>query len=356
MCRSMGDAREPREGGPLARVHVLADRASRRGVTRTRTADDPRPPSLVLDAGRVVELDGRAEPDFDAHDAFVARHALDLGVAEEAMALDEVTFGRMTVHPAVPLEELSRLAAGMTPAKLAASLAALRPAELTMAARRLQAPVADRQERSAQGEVLVLVPARTPEAAPTGGDTPWSSALLVSSYAARGMRSRVVTGGGRPGSSPWLDREALRPTVSRVVLTRAIGAWGVAPARAGENDPRWVVEELVARLLGLESRTPVTTASGGADDFGDDAAGLRRRAALLAEAGRHQLAGTLARAAELLALDDAEVARLCGSLRLGSDPVDLTAEAAALRERGSDACAAFFDEAATVYGLLGLSG
>ena len=46
---------------------------------------DPKP-NLRLDAGRVVEMDGKLRPDFDSLDAFIADHALDLAVAEEAMA------------------------------------------------------------------------------------------------------------------------------------------------------------------------------------------------------------------------------------------------------------------------------
>ncbi len=34
----------------------------------------------------MTELDGVAEPDFDSIDAYIARHGLDLTVAEEAMA------------------------------------------------------------------------------------------------------------------------------------------------------------------------------------------------------------------------------------------------------------------------------
>jgi propanediol dehydratase large subunit len=97
-------------------------------------------PSLVLDEeGRVLELDSRACADFDVIDEFIARHGLDLEVAEEAMALEELSFARMLVDATVPREEVVRLAAGMTPAKLARSLAVLRPLELGMAMAKLRA-------------------------------------------------------------------------------------------------------------------------------------------------------------------------------------------------------------------------
>ena len=42
--------------------------------------DDPEP-GLVVEDGRVVELDGRREAEFDAIDRFVVRYGLDLEVA-----------------------------------------------------------------------------------------------------------------------------------------------------------------------------------------------------------------------------------------------------------------------------------
>ena len=96
-------------------------------------------PSLVVRDGRVVELDGTAEQDFDAIDEYVARHGLDLDVAPEAMATEDVEFARMLVDPAVPREEVVRLSAGATPAKLARVLALLRPAELAMAMTKMRA-------------------------------------------------------------------------------------------------------------------------------------------------------------------------------------------------------------------------
>lgn len=93
---------------------------------------DPEP-SLVVRDGRVVELDSRREADFDLIDMFIARHGLDLEVAEEAMALPDLEWARMLVDPAVARVEIVRLSAGATPGKLARVLALLRPAELTIA-------------------------------------------------------------------------------------------------------------------------------------------------------------------------------------------------------------------------------
>src|SRR5262249_2173593 len=83
-CRSMGDARDG-DRPPLARVHDLRPRAARKAASPRRPDDSAgtRVPSLRLMGTEVRELDGRDVADFDAVDAFVARHGLDLNVAAE---------------------------------------------------------------------------------------------------------------------------------------------------------------------------------------------------------------------------------------------------------------------------------
>src|SRR6267154_1086919 len=88
------------------------------GLIALRSPDDPEP-GLVISGGRVVEMDGVAEGDFDSIDSYIARHGLDLASATEAMALSDVQFARLAVDPDVPRAEVIRLSAGATPAKLA---------------------------------------------------------------------------------------------------------------------------------------------------------------------------------------------------------------------------------------------
>src|SRR5580698_9902029 len=108
------------------------------GLIALRSPHDPEP-GLVISGGRVVELDGVAEDNFDAIDAYIARHGLDLEAADEAMSLSDVEFARRLVSPDVPRAEIVRLSAGATPAKLARVLALLRPAELGQAMTKMRA-------------------------------------------------------------------------------------------------------------------------------------------------------------------------------------------------------------------------
>src|SRR5215471_920025 len=108
------------------------------GLVAMRSPYDPEP-GLVIRGGRVTELDGVPEEGFDSLDSYIARHGLDLAVAQEAMSLPDVEFARRLVSPDVPRSEIVRLSAGATPAKLARVLALLRPAELCQAMTKMRA-------------------------------------------------------------------------------------------------------------------------------------------------------------------------------------------------------------------------
>ncbi|MGH6933742.1 MAG: propanediol/glycerol family dehydratase large subunit [Dongiaceae bacterium] len=95
-------------------------------------------PSLRMEKGRIVEIDGVAEADFDVIDTFIARHSIDSAVAEEAMAVDSLAFARQMVDINVPRAKLVRLAKGMTPAKLAQIFSHLSTLELTFAQAKLR--------------------------------------------------------------------------------------------------------------------------------------------------------------------------------------------------------------------------
>src|SRR6202012_5411888 len=107
------------------------------GLVACSSPFDPEP-SLRIEDDRVVELDGKREADFDLLDEFIARHGVDLSVAGEAMAVATIEFARMIVDPGVPRAEVTRLASGVTPAKIAATLALLTPVEILQAMQKMR--------------------------------------------------------------------------------------------------------------------------------------------------------------------------------------------------------------------------
>src|SRR6266508_1854914 len=85
---------------PISRDNLVPEDPAL-GLVAFSSPFDPQP-SLRIQAGRVVELDGKAEADFDLLDEFIARRGIDLSAANEAMSLASVDFARMIVDPGVP--------------------------------------------------------------------------------------------------------------------------------------------------------------------------------------------------------------------------------------------------------------
>ncbi len=92
---------------------------------------DPQP-SLRIAGGRVAEMDGLAAADFDSLDRFIVAHALDLHIAETAMALPSREYARMLADINVPRIEIARLVAGCSPAKLCDIMRHLNVLEMMM--------------------------------------------------------------------------------------------------------------------------------------------------------------------------------------------------------------------------------
>lgn len=173
------------------------------GLVAFDSPSDPEP-SLVVTDGVITEMDSRSRTEFDLLDTFIADHGLDLAVAPEAMAIDDLAFARMLVDPVVSRDEVVRLAGGMTPAKLARTLALLRPAELVIAmtkcrARRTPSNQAHVTNRS-DDPLLLAADAATAAAfgfrevettVPVLGDAP-SNAIAVSIGAAVGSPGLLV--------------------------------------------------------------------------------------------------------------------------------------------------------------------
>ena len=173
------------------------------GLVAFNGLNDPKP-SLTIRDNRIVEMDGRTESEFDSIDEFIARHGLDLSVAQEAMAIEDIDFARRLVDPNHSRADIVRLSSGMTPAKLAAVLSKLSAAELVIAmtkmrARRTPSNQAHVTNRS-DDPLLLAADAATAAAfgfrelettVPVAGDAP-SNAVAVSIGAAVGSPGVLV--------------------------------------------------------------------------------------------------------------------------------------------------------------------
>jgi propanediol dehydratase large subunit len=119
------------------------------GLIAFASVHDPEPSIGLDEHGGIVLLDGVPAERFDLVDAFIAAHGIDRRAAREADALSERELARLVVDPCTPRDEVVRLAAGATPAKLARVVASLRPVELQMAVAKMRV----RRTPSIQGHV-----------------------------------------------------------------------------------------------------------------------------------------------------------------------------------------------------------
>jgi propanediol dehydratase large subunit/glycerol dehydratase large subunit len=94
--------------------------------------NDPTP-SIKIQNGKVVELDGKKRADFDLIDSFIAEYGIELSRAEEVMAIPSVKLAKMLVDVNVPRSEMVKYTIAMTPAKAAEVMGKMNVLELMMA-------------------------------------------------------------------------------------------------------------------------------------------------------------------------------------------------------------------------------
>ncbi len=128
---------ERRAERPVNQDSFVAEAAAL-GLCVMDSPNDPKP-SLVLANGCVVEIDGCGEAAFDVIDRYIARYAIDLAVADVAMATPSLDIARMLVDIAVPRAQIVRLLGGCTPAKLCEIVSHLNVVAMMMALQKMRA-------------------------------------------------------------------------------------------------------------------------------------------------------------------------------------------------------------------------
>ncbi|HSO70203.1 MAG TPA: propanediol/glycerol family dehydratase large subunit [Arachnia sp.] len=108
------------------------------GLIAMDSPNDPKP-SIRIEGGKVVELDGKACADFDMLDTFIATYGINLERAEEAMAIDSLQFARMLCDINVPRSQIIPLTTAMTPAKATEVVGMMSVLEMMMAVTKLRA-------------------------------------------------------------------------------------------------------------------------------------------------------------------------------------------------------------------------
>ncbi|GAA1205705.1 propanediol/glycerol family dehydratase large subunit [Prauserella alba] len=108
------------------------------GMVAMDSPYDPAP-SVRVDGGVIVEMDGRPRAEFDFLDQFIADHAIDVSVTERAMSLEPVEVARMLVDPTVTRSEVVEVAGGLTPAALLEVVKTMNVVEMMQALQKMRA-------------------------------------------------------------------------------------------------------------------------------------------------------------------------------------------------------------------------
>lgn len=118
--------------------HIFLKEWPEKGIIANKGPNDPKP-SIKIENGKVVEMDGIKRSDFDMIDQFIADYYIDTSVAEEAMSMDSLKIARMIVDICVPREEIIRLTKGFTPAKFVEVVNHLDETEIIMGIHKMRA-------------------------------------------------------------------------------------------------------------------------------------------------------------------------------------------------------------------------
>jgi propanediol dehydratase large subunit len=211
------------------------------GFSAMHSPKDPAP-GVVVTGGRITVLDGVAEADFDMIDRFIASYHLDPALAPEAMAIPPLDLARMLVDMNVPRTTLTRIAHGLTPARLAEVVGHLSALEIAFAYSKMRA----RRSPGNQGHVT------------NAKDDPLQLAADAAIAVALGFDEIETT--QRVARNAWSNALAC-------AVGASVGRWGTLFQCAGEE-----AEELRIAMAGFTSYAETVSVYGSEGAFvdGDD--------------------------------------------------------------------------------------
>lgn len=109
-----------------------------KGFVAMKSPYDPAP-SVCVENGRIVELDGKKREDFDFIDQFIADYAINVEQAEQSMKISSLELARRIVDINVTRAEILKIVSGITPAKMAEVINYLNVVELMMGMQKMRA-------------------------------------------------------------------------------------------------------------------------------------------------------------------------------------------------------------------------
>jgi len=108
------------------------------GLVAMEGPEDPKP-SVKINNGKIVELDGKKREDFDMLDQFISDHTLDVEIIEDVMAQDSRELAHKIVDVNFSRDEIKKLGLGMTPAKMVEVVGHMNVVEMMFAVQKMRA-------------------------------------------------------------------------------------------------------------------------------------------------------------------------------------------------------------------------
>ncbi len=170
------------------------------GLIAMDSPNDPEP-SIKIENGKIVELDGVKREDFDMLDIFISEYAINLDKAIEVMKIDSTELAKKIVDVNIPRDEIIEFTTAMTPAKMADVVSKMNVVEMMMALQKMRA----RKTPSNQCHVTnvkdnpVQIAADGAEAALRGFDEMETTVAVVRYAPFNALALLVGSQVGRPG-------------------------------------------------------------------------------------------------------------------------------------------------------------
>ncbi len=108
------------------------------GLITMESKNDPKP-SIKIENGAIVEMDGKKKEDFDSLDIFISKYGINIENAEKTMAMNSLDIARMLVDIHVSREEVVKVCTSCTPAKIVDVVNHLNVVEMMMAQMKMRA-------------------------------------------------------------------------------------------------------------------------------------------------------------------------------------------------------------------------
>jgi propanediol dehydratase large subunit len=227
-------------------------------------------PSLGIENGVVVEMDGVRREEFDLIDHFIARHALNLDVAERAMAIPSGEIARMLVDINVPRATVLELASGCTPAKLVEIVEQMSVLEMMMGLAKMRArrTPANQAHATNRKEHPALLAADAAEAA-LRGFAEVETTIGVTRYAP--LNALAVLVGSQTGRGGVLTQCAVEESVNLRLgfkgltsYSETLSVYGTEDTFIDGDDTPWSKAFLGAAYASRGVKTRYTSGTGAA--------------------------------------------------------------------------------------------